>query len=41
VLLKIVYLLTCRILSLIAVLVRGSEAAAAEVLVPNLTRRRG
>jgi len=33
VLLKIVYQLTCWILSLLAVLVRGDPAAAAEVLV--------
>jgi len=33
VLLKIVYLLTCRILSLVTVLRRGGKAAAAEVLV--------
>jgi putative transposase len=33
VLLKIVYVLTCRILSLVAVLCRGGQSAAAEVLV--------
>jgi hypothetical protein len=33
VLLKIVYVLTCRIISLITVLCRGGQAAAAEVLV--------
>jgi putative transposase len=33
VLLKIVYLLTCRILSMVAVLYRGNQPAAAEVLV--------
>jgi putative transposase len=33
VLLKIVYLLTCRILGLVAVLFRGDRATAAEVLV--------
>jgi transposase len=33
VLLKIVYVLTCRILSLVTVLCRGNQAAAAEVLV--------
>jgi hypothetical protein len=33
VLLKIVYLLTCRILSMVAVLCRGNQPAAAEVLV--------
>ena len=33
VLLKIVYLLTCQILSMVAVLCRGNQPAAAEVLV--------
>jgi hypothetical protein len=33
VLLKIVYVLTCRILSLVTVLCRGDGAVAAEVLV--------
>ena len=32
-LLKIIYVLTCRILSLVTVLCRGDQAAAAEVLV--------